>query len=331
MKVKIFSVCLGMVVSSAATSATIFSGEQGETIDLSGRFETGGYLGRKYNDEGEKWTYGSGYVDDSFMSFSITGKTGQIYTRLEFDIERQNWTVDNKFQHVIDKAYAGWDFGNGHKIEAGRTNTAYDRYDSFGDFSVYGDSGTADVEEAGDQDSTIKYEGEFMGLRMGISHSEEGWDEYETDSREDRVVNGYIGYFSDQYSVLFGAEEVDNRGTIYSLHGEAHMGNFALGGFYSVSDREEREAYNTLDSELKLISAKYNINPKWIIALTYSELDVEFETIETTESGYRLWVDDEWTEISTEYAYRRNVTFKMQIADGGESGSYGYGKVEYRF
>jgi hypothetical protein len=321
----------GILISSGATSATIFEGEQGETLDLSGRFETGGYFGRKYNDVGDKWTYGSGYVDDSFMSFAITGRTGQVYTRLEFDIERMNWTVDNEFQHVVDKAYAGWDFGNGHKIEVGRTDTAYDRYDSFGDFSVYGDSVTADVSEAGDQDSTIKYEGEFMGVRMGISHSEEGWDENETDSREDRVVNGYVGYFAQSFAVLAGVEEVDNRGTIYSLHGEAYLGDFALGGLYSSSDREEREAYNTLDSELQLISAKYNVTPKWMIAVTYSELDVEFETIETTESGFRVWIDDEWTEVSTEYAYRSNVTFKLQLAQGGESGSYAYGKLVYRF
>ena len=328
---QVLGLFVGILISNAATSATIFEGEQGETLDFIGKFETGGYFGRKYNDVGGEWTYGSGYVDDSFMSFSMTGKTGQVYTRLEFDVERQNWTADNEFQYVIDKAYAGWDFGNGHKIEVGRTDTAYDRYDSFGDFSVYGDSGTADVEEAGDQDSTIKYEGEFKGIRMGISHSEEGWDENETDSREDRVVNGYIGYFTDSYTVLFGAEEVDNRGTIYSVHGEAHIGDFALGGFYSASDREEREAYNTLDSELQLISAKYNLTSKWMVALTYSVLDVEFETIETTESGFRVWVDDEWTEISTEYTYRPNVTFKMQLANGGESGSYGYGKVEYLF
>jgi len=328
---KTLGLSIGMLASELAYSATIFEGEQGEKIDLSGRFETGGYFGRKHSDVGTEWTYGGGYVDDSFMSFSIKGQSGNVYSVLEYDVERQNWTAENEFQQVVDKAYAGWNFGNGHRIELGRTDSAYDRYDSMGDFSVYGDSGTADIAEAGDQDSTIKYEGELMGVRMGISHSEAGWDENVTDTREGRVVNGYLGYFSESYAVLVGLEEVDNRGTIYSLHSEIHLGDFSLGGFISTSDREEREAYNTLDSELKLVSIKYNLSDKWMLAMTYSALDVDFESIETTESGYRLWVDDEWSEVSAEYNYRSNVTFKMQLADGGESGTYGYGKVVYRF
>lgn len=331
-KTHVLHLLLGMLVSSSVFSATIHQDEEYEkTLDLYGKFETGGYFGRKFNDVGDKWKYGDGYVDDTFMSFGIKGQTGQVYTKLEFDVERQIWTEENEFQYVIDKAYAGWDFGNGHTIEVGRTDTAYDRYDAYGDFSVYGADGAADVEEAGDQDNTVKYEGEFIGFRFGLSYSGEGWDEYETDSREDRVINGYLGYFSDYFSLLVGMEDVHDRGEIYSIHGTAHVGDLSLGGFFSTSDRDEQEAYNTLDSQTYVLSARYALLEKLDLAVSYSSVDVEEETIEVTEDGFRLWTDDEWVSTSAEYAYRPNVKFKTQYTSGGEAGSYAYGKVVYLF
>lgn len=331
-KTQVLKLLMATLISCTAYSATIYKddGKQ-ESVSLYGKFETGGFFGRKYNDVGAEWTYSDGYIDDSFMSFGIIGRTGQIYTALEFDVERTTWTEDNQFQHVIDKAYVGWDFGSGHRVEAGRTDTAYDRYDGLGDFSVYGGEGSAEIDEAGDQDSTIKYEGSWSSLRFGISHSQEGWDEYETDSREGRVTNGYLGYFSKRIYILAGLEEVDDRGTIYSVHGTAHIQQWSVGAIYSVSDREEREAYNTLDSTTQVYSLRYQVSPLLDLAATYSSVDVENETIEVTPDGFRLWRDDEWHSVSAEFAYRPNVKLKAQYTSGGEMGSFSYAKLAYFF
>lgn len=328
---QVLGLFVGIILSSSALSATIYNGEYGETLDLSGRFETGGFFNREFTDAGDEWEDGEGFVDDTFMSFAIKGRTGHVYTTLEFDVERQTWTPENRFQYVIDKAYGGWDFGNGHRIEFGRTDTAYDRYDAYGDFSVYGAEGAADVSEAGDQDGTLKYEGEMSNFRFGVSYSKKGSDGGETDSREGQVFNGYVGFFSDQFTVLFGAEEADDRGNIYSAHGTVRLGDLEIGSIISYSDRRERPAFNTLDSEMQVLSAQYHLRENLKVAMSYSNVDVDFETIETTEAGYRVWVDDQWGSISAEYSYRPNAIFKVQVVGDGEDGTFGYGKLVYYF
>ncbi|WP_432468470.1 hypothetical protein [Agarivorans sp. Z349TD_8] len=317
-----------LFAAGSLNAATIYQGEDGDSIDLIGSFEVGGYLGKDYNDNGEKWDYDSFYSDDTFMSFGFVVKTGQIFAHIDFDYERTPWTTKNEFQQVLDKAYVGWEFENGDKIEFGRTDTAYDHYDQMGDFSV---DGAAEVREAGDQDSTAKYRGSINNFKYGISYSTQGWDNYKTDSREGEVINGYLGYFNDSVDVLLGAETVDQRGEIYSVHARGWVGPVRLGGLVSLSDREEEQGYDSKDALTYVASIGYDITDKIETNLVYSIVDVDTENRDMGDDGFRTWVDDSWVAISLNYKYRRNIVLKTEFVTGGEQGSYGYGKVYYWF
>jgi len=317
-----------LLAASSVNAVTLYQGENGDKVDLVGSFEVGGYFGKDYNDNGERWEYDSYYTDDTFMSYGIRVQTGHVYSHLDLDFERQTWTRENEFQMVLDKAYVGWQFDNGDKLEFGRTDTAYDHYDQMGDFSV---DGAGEVREAGDQDATLKYRGSFNSFKYGISYSTQGWDHYKTDSRVGEVVNGYFGYFGDNVDVLVAAETVDERGDIYSLHARGFIGPVRLGGFVSQYDAEEREADDTSDALLYVASAGYDFNDKLALNVVYTKVDVDTETREMGDDGFRLWIDDSWVSTGLVYNYRSNIKMKVEFVTGGEQGSYGYSKVYYWF
>lgn len=317
-----------LFAASSVNAVTLYQGENGDSVDLIGSFEVGGYFGKDYNDEGRKWEYDSFYSDDTFMSFGIKVKTGQIYSHLDLDFERQTWTTENEFQMVLDKALVGWQFENGDKVEFGRTDTAYDHYDAMGDFTV---DAAGEVSEAGDQDSTLKYRGSFADYKYGISYSTQGWDHYQTDSRIGEVVNGYFGYFGDSLDVLVAAETVDERGDIYSLHARGSVGPVRLGGFISQSDIEESEVKDTSDALTMVASVGYDISDKLAVNVVYTDVDVDTENREMGDDGFRKWIDDSWVAANVIYKYRSNIQIGAEFVTGGEQGSYGYGKVYYWF
>lgn len=228
---------------------------------------------------------------------------------------------------VIDKGYVGYNLPiKGHTIEFGRTDTAYDHYDAFGDFA---NELSAEVSEAGDQDDTIKYRGEFGAFKFGISHSLKGWDlswdadqgrdTYITDSREGAVTNGYAGYFSKAITVIAAAETVNDRGEIYSLHAAANLGDVSLGGFASISDREAADK----DSNTYVASVKYSLTDKLSLLATGNVIDNEAKAT------------DSWFVAGAEYKYARNVKLAAEISHGdvlkGNQGTLGYVKAYYWF
>lgn len=328
----ILAVALTTLLSGTAHAATVYQNDNGDNIKVYGGAEVGGWIA---NDTPDGVNHGTNYVDDSFATIGIKGQTGDFFGKFELDAERTPWTEDNNFQLVMDKVYVGYNLAKGHSIELGRTDTAYDHYDSLGDFSV---NEAAGVSEAGDQDNTIKYRGQFNNIRVGISYSMEGNDyeedirptfdkdgnvtgfedkgSYKTDSRFGEVYNGYVGYFSEQFTIIAGAETVEDRGEIYSLHGETKIGKIGLGGLFSVSDREGKGK----DTNTFVASSSYDITEQLQAVATFSHIDAENSKN-----------DDSWGTIGMNYQYAKNVKLSAEIATGTDAGTYGYAKTYFWF
>jgi len=357
MKYSTLALTLASILSvGAASAATIYKNDNGDNLKIYGGMEVGGTV----VSDTDKTPFGpsSTYVDDSFMTLGAKGSTGNIYAKFEMDAERQDWTTDNNMRLVIDKAYVGYNLTPKQSIEFGRTDTAYDHYDAFGD--VTNELG-ASISEAGDQDNTLKYRGQFGNIKVGISHSLEGWDgttdkkttyeldddgktvnpkttdtgepkkySYETDSLFGQVTNGYIGYFGDDFTVLAGAE-VGDETEIYSLHGEVKLGDVTVSGLIW----DQTKNFNKNESSEKNIvgtniGAKYKLTEKLnlLASVNFEDLD----NVDASKEDYK----SEWAVIGAEYKYARNIKLAAEIAAGdvlknGESGALGYVKAYYWF
>ena len=340
MKYSTLALTLASILSvGAASAATIHKNDNGDNLKIYGGMEIGGTI----VSDTDKSPFGSvkraadgtasydgvndkRFVNDSFLTLGIKGQTGNIYAKFELDAEHQDWTETNSMRVVIDKAYVGYQLPmKGHCIEFGRTDTAYDHYDAFGDFA---NELSAEVSEAGDQDETLKYRGEFGQVKFGLSHSLEGFDEehkgkgdYITDSREGAVTNGYVGYFDKSFTIIAAAETVDERGDILSVHTEVNLGDLGLGGFVSYSDRDA----DNKDSYTYVASVKYSLTDKLAFLATGNMIDAENDD-----------KDVEWIVVGGEYKYAKNVKLAAEVSIGdvlknGESGALGYVKAYYWF
>ncbi|MGF1681836.1 hypothetical protein [Photobacterium minamisatsumaniensis] len=314
----------GGAVSSTASAVTLYQSNDGDYVQMNGRVEVGGWFGKRRNDNGEKWTWYQGYVDDTFGDLAFKARTGDIYGVFDFDFERTPWTVDNEFQIVLDKAYVGWEFLDGHFVELGRNDTAYDDFDSHGDFSI---NEAVEVKEAGDQDNTVKYHGQINHWAMGVSYSLTGWDEHLTDSREGAVLNGYLGYFADSWTLLAGAETVKEHGEIYSLHGTYHLGQWDFGGLISYADRNEVNGYVSKDNTIGVASAAYQLTRQIQLVATYSNINYKEEYQYYSEEQ----LSDDWFTAGVNFQYRPNVRLAGEVVTGGEQGTFAYSKVYFRF
>jgi hypothetical protein len=355
MKHTTLALTLASILSMGAASAgTVFKNDNGDNLKVYGGAEVGG----TFVSDTDKTPFGpdSTFVDDSFLTIGLKGQTGDFYAKFELDAERQDWTADNNIRVIVDKAYVGYNLAPKQSIEFGRTDTAYDHYDAFGD--VTNELG-AGISEAGDQDSTLKYKGQFGNIKVGISHSLEGWDgttakdttyeivdgkvevkttdtgepqkySYETDSLHGQVTNGFIGYFGDDFSVLVGAESGDET-EIYSLHGKVKLGDFTVSGL--VWDQTKN--FNEIESSEKNIvganiGAKYKLTDKLSLLanVNYEDLD----NVKASKTDYKA----EWVVVGAEYKYARNVKLAAEVSmgdvlDGGESGALGYLMAYYWF
>ncbi|SGY93852.1 porin [Moritella viscosa] len=360
MKYSTLALTLASILSvGAASAATIYKNENGDNLKIYGGMEIGG----TFVSDTDKTPFGSDstYVDDSFMTIGAKGSTGDFYAKFELDAERQDWTNDNNIRLVVDKAYVGYKLTAKQSIEFGRTDTAYDHYDAFGD--VTNELG-AGISEAGDQDNTLKYRGQFGNIKVGISHSLEGWDgttakntsyivdnsdpnniivtpkvtntgepkkySYETDSLYGQVTNGYIGYFGDDFTILVGAESGDET-EIYSLHSQVKLGDFTVSGLVwdqtKNFNKDESSEKNIVGAN---IGTKYKLTEKLslLASVNYEDLD----NVKASKEDYK----SEWLVVGGEYKYAKNVKLAAEVSIGdvlknGESGALGYVKAYYWF
>jgi len=217
-----------LFVGINAQAATIYEESNGDNLKVYGEVGVGGHIGAD-NEYGEFYTDDKSYIDDSFATLGIKGQYDVVYYRLELDFERENWSgADGDMVVAIDKMFIGYRFAKDHAIEFGLTDTALDDYDKFGDFTF---DTTVETGEAGDQASTIKYEGSIANFRAGASFSYEG--ESSSGDKLGDVYNGYVGYFGDVVNVVVGAEtRTGSKGE--SKYGEQFL--FAMGARFYVTD-----------------------------------------------------------------------------------------------
>lgn len=340
MKKAIIAVALTSIITGAAQAATVYEGDNGDNVKVYGGAEVGG----TFVSDTDKTTFGpdTTFVDDSFATIGLKGQTGDFYAKFELDAERTDWTTENNMRIVIDKAYVGYNIAKGHSVEFGRTDTAYDHVDSFGD--VTNELGLG-ISEAGDQDSTLKYRGTFNNIKVGISHSLEGWDgttdkngnpekySYETDSLYGQVTNGYIGYYGEQFTIIAGAQESDET-SIYSLHSEVELGKITVAGLVFDETKNFNKGADTTEKGVNL-GGKYAMTEKLnlLANVNYSDSDA------FSEEAY-------FGVVGAEYHYSRNVKLAAEVAFGDvlenankdsngkkvhESGALGYLMAYYWF
>lgn len=173
------------------------------------------------------------------------------------------------------------------------------------------------ISEAGDQDNTIRYTGDFGKIKLSVSHSMEGWDgtvdqhgipniySYETDSLYGQVTNGYIGYYGDSFTVIAGAEHGDET-EIYSLHSQLKMGKFTLGGLVFDETKNFNQDATTEAHEVGAnIGGKYAITDKMNVLATFNYSDID--TYHNT-AYYGVF--------GTEYMYAKNIKLAAEVAVG---------------
>lgn len=195
-----------LLMASAAQAATIYENENGDYLKLYGEVGVGGHIGANF-EYGEFYTDEKSYIDDSFATMGVRGKNGRMHYRLELDYERENWQYGSgDLVLSIDKLFLGYDLLESNDfnqyIEVGLTDTAFDDYDKWGDFTF---DTTVETGEAGDQDVTIKYEGRFFSdIKVGASYTYGG--KSSSGSELGDIVNGYLGYFGERFSAVVGLE-----------------------------------------------------------------------------------------------------------------------------
>lgn len=332
----VLAVVFTSLFAGAAQAATVYKNDNGDYVKVYGGAEVGGSI--VSDSDKSPFAPDTTYVDDSFATIGLKGQTGDLYGKFELDAERQDWTKDNNLRIVIDKVYVGYNVAKGHSVEFGRTDTAYDHVDAFGD--VTNELGVG-ISEAGDQDTTLKYRGQFGNIKVGISHSLEGWDgetddagkpvkyTYETDSLFGKVTNGYIGYYGDDFTVIAGAESGDET-EIYSLHGKVKLGEFTLAGlvFDETKNFDGGKDVNEVGAN---IGGKYALSDQLnlLASINYSDVD------KYDDAAY-------YGVIGTEYMYARNVKLAAEVAigdvlkdkaakNGKDSGAIGYVMAYYWF
>jgi hypothetical protein len=345
-----------LFVAGGVNAATVYKSDNGDYVKLYGEVGVGGHFGADY-DYGEFYRDKS-FIDDSFATMGVKGTKEDVYYRLELDYERENWAYGSgDMVTSIDKLFVGYQLNKNNAIEVGLTDTAFDDYDKYGDFTF---DTTVETGEAGDQDRTLKYEGNFDMIRIGASYSYES--ESSSGSALGDIVNGYIGYFGDQLSAVAGMEM--RAGS----DGESKYGEQTLYGFgmrYKVNDKlavgvnafiEKEDIaqestnvvvdptnsdnnvtvyndYQERENKGALVSARYELTDKW--ELTASSNYEEYEQWEIDNNEYGAleteWGDERtWQTIGINFKPSRSVilAYEQNFGESAQS-TYAYARVYF--
>jgi len=351
----------------AAQAATIYKNDNGDTLKLYGEVGVGGHFGPNY-DYGEFYQspladnqdgYGeeTTYIDDSFATLGIKGNYQEVYYRLELDYERENWVGGSGDMILsIDKAFIGYNITPDHAIEVGLTDTAFDDYDKYGDFTF---DTTVETGEAGDQANTVKYEGKISNIKLGVSYSYQG--ESSSGAALGDIVNGYVGYFGDTLSAVVGVEQrAGSAGE--SKYGEQQLAGFGLrlnvtdslafgiNGYIEDEDKAQDSTtivdnsantnddvkvyndYQTFRNKGALVSARYKLTEKWEVTGSYNYEEYEAWAIKNAQNGTDLDWDDErtWATVGVNFRPSSSVVFAIE-GNVGEAAqdAYAYARVYF--
>jgi hypothetical protein len=346
-------------------AVTIYENERGDFVKLYGEVGVGGHIGSNF-EYGEFYADQS-FIDDSFATMGVKGKNDKMHYRLELDYERENWAYGSgDMVLAIDKVFIGYDLykskNQEHYVEVGLTDTAFDDYDKWGDFTF---DTTVETGEAGDQDMTAKYEGKYFGvIKVGASYTNRAESSSGSDLGE--VVSGYIGYFGDRFSMVAGAE---GRGGSdgKSKYGEQRLlgagarlavtETFHLGvnAFYEEEDigectlwqeddfTGERQCigvfneYETQENKGYLASAKYQLTDNWEFTASYNFEEYEKWAIdnrnEQAASGNDKysWGDERvWSTFGVNYRPTPSSVIALEWNTGeAAQDAYAYARVYF--
>ncbi len=349
-----FLVVLSCLMTTPSWALNLFEDQYGHKVDLYGEIGTGGHFGA--DDEYGEFYSDDAFIDDSFSSLGIKGTYENLYYALEMDYQRENWQGGSgDMVFGVDKSYFGYRILPGHSIEVGLTDTAFDKYDHYGDFTF---DITVETGEAGDQDRTIKYQGEFGYLKFATSYSHMGRS---TSGAElGNITNGYIGFFSDRFSVVLGAEgRLGSKGE--SKYGQQKLYglgmrvkatkalSFGINGYqeeeyisqksYVVDNSDplniekQYNQFEKLDRSGWLISSKYTFNEKWEVVAShnfeqYEEWDEDSPYWSGTE--YSWGKEREWQTLGVNFKPYPSVVFAAE-ANQGEAAQvlYAYTRIYF--
>lgn len=341
----------------AAQAATVYQADNGDKVEVYGEVGVGGHFGADY--ESGEFYRDKNFIDDSFATFGVKGTKQDVYYRLELDYERENWKYGTgDMVLAIDKLFLGYKLNKNNAIEVGLTDTAFDDYDKYGDFTF---DTTVETGEAGDQDRTIKYEGRFDSIRLGASYSYES--ESSSGSALGDIVNGYVGYFGKTISAVVGMEmRAGSDGE--SSYGEQVLYGFgmrynvneklALGvnAFFEQEDKAKVKSVDTIDpnnsenntyvysqyAKLEnkggLVSGRYKVADKWELTGSYNYEEYEsWDVHSTNHNGSKTpeWGTERvWQTVGVNYKPSRSVVFSVE-KNFGESAQdvYAYGRVYF--
>jgi outer membrane pore protein F len=344
-----------LFVGAAAQAATIYENDNGDNLKLYGEVGVGGHLGADY--EYGEFYQDKNYIDDSFATLGVKGIYDEVYYRLELDYERENWKYGSgDMELAIDKMFIGYKLTKDHAIEFGLTDTAFDDYDKHGDLTF---DTTVETGEAGDQASTIKYEGKISNIKLGASYSYES--ESSSGSKLGDVVNGYVGYFGKTVSAVIGLEKRAGSDS-ESKYGEQQLVGFGMrvnvtdqitlgvNGYIEDEDIAQESTtvvnnstninddvkvyndYQTLRNKGALVSASYKFTPKWELTGSYNFEEYEAWAIKNAERGEDLaWGDERtWGTLGVNFRPSSSVIFAVEgnIGEAAQD-AYAYARVYF--
>ena len=342
------------IFAANAGAATIYSNEEGNYVKVYGEVGVGGHFGAD-NSYGDFYSDDS-YIDDSFGTLGVKGQDGELIYRLELDYERENWAGGTgDMAMAIDKMFIGYEFNDYNYLEVGLTDTAFDDYDKWGDYTF---DTTVETGEAGDQSKTIKYEGNYAGVKVGLSFTYKA--ESSSGSELGNTTNGYIGYFADRFSFVVGAErrngsdgeskygeqKLFGAGARWQALDSLHLG---VNGYYeeedisqnqtTVDDTDSEEVvkvyndYQTRTNQGGLISAKYVFSPKWETVVSYNyEASKQWDPDSSEWDGtdYEWGKSRVWTTVGLTYKPTRSSVVAVEFNQGESAQeAYTYARVYF--
>ncbi|USD65507.1 porin [Vibrio sp. SCSIO 43136] len=345
-----------MFAATGAHAATIYQQDNGDYMKLYGEVGVGGHIGARY-EYGEFYTEDKSYIDDSFATMGVKGIKDKMHYRLELDYERENWPGGSgDMVLAIDKVFLGYDVLDDHYLEVGLTDTAFDDYDKWGDFTF---DTTVETGEAGDQDQTVKYEGLlFDKIKVAGSYTYAG--KTSSGSEVGNVTSSYIGYFDDDYSAVigyerrtgsegrskYGKQQLVGLGARYRATEDLWLG---INGFYEEEDIAQEitpidvtdpnnkiyvyNDFQTLKNKGALVSAKYALTDIWELTLSanyeaYEKWDKESKYWDGKDSSWGK--ERTWQTFGVNYRPTRSSVIALEL-NAGEAAqrAYAYARVYF--
>ena len=329
---------LALTIAAASTSAFANVGLENskptfefdpmhkEQFSVSGAIGVGGYYDTKTNAIYDDWA--------TALTLAVSYKNNRILGYFETDFEL-NWTTDendngfdvkNDFGTDVDKAWLGFDTGVGVASFGWENDTALDKVDGAGDMTYEFGSSAGD---ASDAFNVVKFQGATSGFAYGVSYFET--NESHSSPKNDKGVNGYVGYESEIANVYGGYETRDDADyQVYSVSGNSKIGELDLGVNFWINDGNKSDLVGKNTTNLETtgyyLSAGYPVTEQLTLAAGYNANS-------TTEDA-KFDNDTSTINVAAMYTLNDRVDMGIDIAqqlDAGKDTTSGVSKDEETF